>query len=131
MSKLQMLADGSFKAMVHAIRPSARVPEKKDCVTTMRAVETAMMEKVSRLIKGEHVCITTDGWTSCANDTYMSLTVTLITSVWQLVTLSVDCSKSEGTTSGEALAAGTKATLAKHGLTGNIQLLPLTVRLQW
>eukprot|EP00904_Undaria_pinnatifida_P011858 jgi/Undpi1/7802/HiC_scaffold_23.g10275.m1 len=118
-----MLADGSFKAMVHSMRPSARVPEKKDCVTTMRAVKTAMIEKVSRLIKGEHVCITTDGWTSCANDTYMLLTVTLTSSVWQLVNLSVDCSKSEGTTSGEALPAGTKATLAKHGLTGNVTVV--------
>ncbi|CAB1118780.1 unnamed protein product [Ectocarpus sp. CCAP 1310/34] len=106
--------------MVHAIRPSARVPEKKDCVTTMRTVKKCMMEKVSRLIEGEQVCITSDGWTSCANDTYMSLTFTLITSAWKLVTLSVDCSKSEGTTTGDALAAGIKATVAKHGLTGKV-----------
>ncbi|CAN0013254.1 unnamed protein product, partial [Ectocarpus sp. 13 AM-2016] len=110
-----MLADKSFKAMVHAIRPSARIPEKKDCVTTMRTVKKSMMEKVSRLIEGEHVCITSDVWTSCANDTYMSLTLTLITSAWKLVTLS-----SEGTTTGDALAAGVKAAVAKHGLTGKV-----------
>lgn len=115
-----MLADPSFKAMVHAIRASARVPEKKDCVTTMRTVKTTMMEKVSRMMKDEHVCITSDGWTSCANDTYTSLTVTLITTAWKLVTLSVDCSKSEGTTTGDALAVGVKAAVAKHGLTGKV-----------
>ncbi|CAM9305842.1 unnamed protein product [Ectocarpus sp. 13 AM-2016] len=115
-----MLADKSFKAMVHAIRPSARVPEKKACVTTMRTVKKSMMEQVSRLIEREQVCITSDGWTSCANDTHMSLTLTLVASAWKLVTLSVDCSKSEGTTTGDALAAGIKAALAKHGLTGKV-----------
>ena len=115
-----MLDDASFKDMVHAIRASAHVPKKQDSVTTMRTVKKAMMEKVARMMKGEHVCITSDGWTSCANDTYMSLTVTLITSAWKLVTLSVDCSKSEGTTTGDALAAGIKAAVAKHGLAGKI-----------
>lgn len=46
MHGIEMLEDASFEGMVHSIRPSARIPEKKDCVTTMRTVKTAMMEKV-------------------------------------------------------------------------------------
>ena len=76
-----------------------------------------MMEKIAGMLKGEHVCITSDGWTSCANDTYMSLTVNLITSAWKLVTVLVDCSTSDGTTTGDARAAGMKAAVA-NGLTG-------------
>ncbi|CAN0335124.1 unnamed protein product [Hapterophycus canaliculatus] len=46
----------------------------------------------------------------------MSLTVSLISSAWKLIPLSVECSKSEGTTTGEALAAGITAAVAKHDL---------------
>lgn len=106
--------------MVHALRSSARVPQKKECITTMRGVKKHMMSKVAELLKGEHVCITSDGWTSCANDTYMSLTVSLITRAWKLITISVDCSKSAGTTTGEALAAGITAAIAKHDIKGKV-----------
>ncbi|CAN0279043.1 unnamed protein product [Ectocarpus sp. 4 AP-2014] len=115
-----MLADKSFRTMVHAIRPSARVPDKKECVTTMRGVKKHMMSKVAELLKDEYVCVTSDAWTSCANDTYSSLTITLITSAWELITVSVDCSKSVGTTTGEALAAAMKALIAKHSITGKV-----------
>lgn len=54
------------------------------------------------------------------HDTYLSLTVSLITSAWKLITLSVDCSKSTGTTTGEALAAGITAAIAKHNLGGRV-----------
>ncbi|CAM9932863.1 unnamed protein product, partial [Scytosiphon promiscuus] len=115
-----MLEDKSFRGMVYALRSSARVPQKKDCITTMRGVKKHMMSKVAHLLKGEHVCITSDGWTSCANDTYMSLTVSLIPRSWKLITLSVDCSKSAGTTTGDALAAGIVAAVAKHEIKGKV-----------
>lgn len=109
--------------MVNAIRNTARVPDKKSCISTMRDVKRNMMARVSSLLDGEHVCITTDGWTSCANDTYMSLTISLITSAWQLVTLSLDCSNSAGTTTGDALADGVKAAVAKHTLDGKVTVI--------
>lgn len=61
-----MLADPTFKTMVHAIRSSARIPDKRSCVTTMRGVKKHMMSRIAVLLKDEHVCITSDGWTSCA-----------------------------------------------------------------
>ena len=115
-----MLDDARFRNMVYAIRRSARVPDKRGCIDIMRGVKKSMMTKVSAMLKGEHVCLTTDGWTSCANDTYMSLTISLITIAWKLVTLSVECSKSVGTTTGDDLAAGVKAAVAKNALKGKV-----------
>ena len=63
-----MLVEKSFRWMVHALRPSARVPDKKYFITTMRGVKKHMMNKIARMPKGEHVCITSDG-SSCANGT--------------------------------------------------------------
>lgn len=72
------------------------------------------------MLKGQHVFITMDGRTSCANDTHMSLTTSLIVQAWKLVTHSVDCSKSEVTTTGDAFADCVKAEVAKHALKGNV-----------
>lgn len=114
-----MLGDTCFRNMVHAIRNTTRVPDKK-CCSTMCDIKKNMMVKVSSMLNGEHMCTTTDGWTSCANDTYMSLTISLITRAWQLVALSLDCSKSAGTTPGDALADGVKVAVAKHSLNGKV-----------
>ena len=119
----QVLNDVNFRSMVSAIRHGASVPSKRGCIDIMRNVKGVMIAKITALLKGEHVCITTDGWTSCANDTYMSLTLSLVTKEWKFVTISVDCSKSVGTTTGEALAEGILATLAKHSLQGKVTTL--------
>lgn len=109
--------------MIHAIRSSARIPDKRECITTMLGVKKHMMSKIAALLKGEHVCLTSYGWTSCANDTYMSLTVSLITRGWNPTTLSVDCSKSTGTVSGEALAASMTAAVAKDDIGGKVTVI--------
>ncbi|CAN0568874.1 unnamed protein product, partial [Laminaria digitata] len=118
-----MLNDVNFRSTVSAIRHGACVPTKRACIDIMRNVKGVMIDKITSLLKGEHVCITTDGWTSCADDTYMSLPLSLVTRQWRFVTISVDCSKSVGTTTGEALVEGIRASVAKHSLQGQVTAL--------
>ena len=106
--------------MVHALRSSARVPQKKERITIMRGVNKHMMSNGAELLKIEHRCIPSDGWTSCANGKYMSLTFSLISRSWKVITLSVDFSKSAGTTTGDALAAGIVVAVAKHSIEGKV-----------
>ena len=115
-----MLADKSFRRIVHALRPSACVLDNIDCIATMRGVKKHMMSTIARKLKGRHACITSDGWASCTNDTYMPLTVNLINRAWKIITLSVECSKPAETTPGDALAAGIVAAVAKHAIKSKI-----------
>lgn len=92
--------------MVSATRHDGCVSTKRACIDFIRNVKGVTVNNITSLVKGEHVCITTDGWTSSTNDTYMSLTLSLVSREWRFVTISVDCSKSVGTTTGEAPSHG-------------------------
>lgn len=72
------------------------------------------------MLDGEFVAITTDGWTSRSNDSYMSLTVAFIDSEWELHHLSLDCTKHTGTTTGEDLVKGIVSMIERHDLTGRV-----------
>lgn len=62
--------------------------------------------------------------TSCANDTYMTLTISLIISAWKPLTLAVECIESTGTTSGEAPSRKvSESPLAKHKLEGKVAMI--------
>ncbi|CAM9119386.1 unnamed protein product, partial [Laminaria digitata] len=121
-----MLEDACFRDMVRAIRITAGVPDQQACIETMRDAKKKLMAKLPAMLKGEHVCITMENWTSSDNDTYMSLKITLITSAWKLVTLSVDCKLSEGEASGDALAGDVRAAVAQHALEGKVTAITTT-----
>lgn len=72
------------------------------------------------MLDGEFVAITTDGWTSRKIDSYVSLTVVYIDSGWELHTLSLDCSKHTGTSTGEDLAKEIVAMIECHDLTSRV-----------
>ena len=72
----------------------------------MRAVNESLETDVSLMLDGVGVRITTDGWTFRKNDSYVLLTIAYIDSGWELHTLSLDCSKHTGATTGEDLAKG-------------------------
>lgn len=50
-------------------------------------VEEGLSADIANMLQDEHVSIMTDGWTFCANDSYMSLTVAFITAERELVIL--------------------------------------------
>lgn len=70
------------------------------------------------MVKGEHVCITSTGWTYSLSETYMSLTVSLVTFALELITLSIYRKNPTATRIDKALAAGITAAAAKHDISG-------------
>ncbi|CAN0305334.1 unnamed protein product, partial [Scytosiphon promiscuus] len=115
---LQIVDHPDFKNMVHFLSRSQTVPSRRDIVRGMTEVSTVLLAKIYALIAGLHFSFTSDGWTSCANDTYHSFTISLIDSGWVLRTLSLDCSKATGSAKGEDLAAAVIAQVVKHKLEG-------------
>ena len=81
----------------------------------MHVVKESLETDASLMLDGEFVTITMYGWTSRKHDSHMSQTVAYIDSGWELHTLSLNCSKHMGTTTGEDLAKGIVAMIERHG----------------
>lgn len=107
-----------FKNLVHILKTSQTVPSRRDIVRGMQEVCDALLTTIYSLIAGLYFSFTSDGWMSCANDTYHSFTIGLIDSAWVLRTLSLDCSKATGSAKGEDLAAAVITQIVKHKLEG-------------
>ena len=60
-----------------------------------KAIEKSVEIKatVIEMLKNQVVSITTDGWTSVANESYMSLTVHYINEDWELISMNLDCAQ--------------------------------------
>ena len=86
----------------------------------MKAVRGILLAQMAKRLEGQHLSVTTDGWTSCANGTYHSFTVSLMYDGWNMRTLSLDCSKATGSAKGEDLAESVIAQVKKHKLEGRV-----------
>ena len=75
---LQTVENRWFRDMVGALNPKAQMPDRRSLLSTMKNIKAGVLKGIRDILQGEHVCITTDGWTSVSNDTYMSLTVSFI-----------------------------------------------------
>ena len=106
--------------MVAKLNNRPEVPDRRAVVQRMRAIKKSLETDVPLMLDGGFVTITTDGWTSRKNDSYMSLTVAYIDSGWELHTLPLDCSKHSGITMAEDLAKGIVAMIERHDLTGRV-----------
>ena len=86
----------------------------------MKEVRGVLLAQIAKRPEGQHLSVTTDGWTSCANDTYHSFTVSLIDDGWNMRILSLDCSKATGSAKGEDPAEPVIAQVKKHKLEGRV-----------
>lgn len=79
--------------MIYALKPGANPPGRRALVSLLEGIGKGLAEDISTMLRDEHVSITKYGWTSCANDSYYSLTVAFITPVapWELVALPLSC----------------------------------------
>ena len=103
-----------FKDMIYALKPKAKIPGRR--------IRKGLAAGISIMLREEHMRITTDGWTSCANDSYHSLTVAFISKQWELVALPLSCTKFEGSTTYEDLAHAIESMVIHHGLIGRVMV---------
>eukprot|EP00752_Nemacystus_decipiens_P015390 g13723.t1 len=109
-----------FQTVVSALNKKAKAPTRRAMLDKMREVKASLENEVALMLDDEYVAITTDGWTSRSNESYMSLTVAYIDVGWQLRHLSLNCTKHTGSTQGEDLAREITSMIESHGLTGRV-----------
>ena len=83
----ELVEGAGFKALMNYIKPGYRVPTATHIAAVVRQKfvnEKASMKQYLES-KVHLIAITTDIWTSYANDTYLSLTMHLVDSSWDMI----------------------------------------------
>lgn len=104
--------------MAKALKPMAKALGRRDLGHILEEIGKGLAASITSMLRDEHVRIVTDGWTSCANDSYLSLTVAFITTRWKLVTIPPNCTKPQRPTKGEDLTKATEGIVTCHNATG-------------
>lgn len=122
-----------FAELLHHRCRRLQIPHRRKVIEELRKRKGALDNGIQRRLVNQHVSVTTDGWTSSNNDTYMSLACSFVTSDLNLEALTLECRKHEGQTAGEDLAVAVKAMIERHGLKGRVLALttdcePATVK---
>ena len=106
--------------MVRTLKGKASIPSRRVLLVRMEELLVDLQGSVTTMLRGQYVSMTTDGWTSRANESYISYTIVYVNDDWKMVTLALSCSKKQGSTKGEYLAASIEAMVETHGLTGHV-----------
>lgn len=95
---IQVVDKQEFKDLIYTLKPGANIPRRPDLIDFLEEIGKGLAVDVANMLRNGHVGITTDGWTFCANDSYLSLTAAFIAAGWELVTIPMNCYKSQGST---------------------------------
>ncbi|CAN0271272.1 unnamed protein product, partial [Ascophyllum nodosum] len=106
--------------MVRTLKGKASIPQRRVLIARMEELLVDLQGSVATMLTGQYVSMTTDGWTSRANESYISFTVVYVNDDWKMVTLALSCSKKQGSTKGEDLAISIETMIKNHGLTGHV-----------
>ena len=85
------------------LNSKASCPGHKGIRTRMEAMRVCLQQQFEAMLKDEWVTVSSDSWTSRCNDTYLGVTYHCIDAGWRLRSLTVDCEKLVGSTTGEEL----------------------------
>ncbi|CAM9886015.1 unnamed protein product, partial [Ascophyllum nodosum] len=106
--------------MVRTLKGKASIPQRRVLIARMEELLVDLQGSVATMLTGQYVSMTTDGWTSRANESHISFTVVYVNDDWKIVTLALSCSKKQGSTKGEDLAISIETMIKNHGLTGHV-----------
>nr|XP_054593369.1 E3 SUMO-protein ligase ZBED1-like [Nothobranchius furzeri] len=75
-----------FQDLIHTLEPRYKIPSRNHITNTcMPALYAQVKSQVEeKLAKAERVAITTDAWTSCATESYVTITAHHIAPDWEL-----------------------------------------------
>ena len=105
---------------MRTLKGKASIPQPRILLARMAELLVDLQGSVATMLRGQYVSMTTDGWTSRANESYIFFTVVYVNEDWKMMTLAISCSKKQGSTKGEDLAASIEAMVETHGLTGHV-----------
>ena len=75
-----------FTNLIGYLEPGYRVPSHTHITTVCRRMYNVQKERVKKEIADRHVALTTDIWTSCATESYITVTVHYIDNFWKMTT---------------------------------------------
>ena len=79
------IVDGiGFQKFIHEINPRYQVPSRGTVNNRIVKLYDATASTVKTTIKDKAVALTTDGWTSLANDAFVTVTAHVITENWEM-----------------------------------------------
>ena len=108
----------AFCRFVTALNSRAQCPSHKGIKSRMEEMRVDLQEQLGVLLKDEWMTISSDGWTSRSRDTYLGVTYHFIDSDWVLQSVTVDCEKLQGSTTGEELTYKVPAACGKRNVAG-------------
>ena len=104
--------------MVFLLNEKAVCPCARGIKRRMEEMRVTIQEELKTLLRDEWVTIASDGWTSRSTDTYLGITYHFIDSDWEIKTVTVDCEKMSGSTTGEDLQMKIPKAWEKRGVAG-------------
>ena len=103
---LSYVEDKSFRCFTYALNSKAKMPCEPTLYAELLKRKEEMSVIIDEIVAGSDRAITTDSWTSIANETYTAYTQHFIDDDWVLRSLSLDCVKHTGPTKAADIVAG-------------------------
>ena len=83
--------DPFFRAFCKALKPTAEIWDRNKILTSIMSASTRVKLVIAKILKGRLLSLTTDHWTSSANQSYMALTAHWIDDDWNIHSSTLCC----------------------------------------
>ena len=94
-----------FRSLMDFVEPEYTVPSHQTMMRRVNKMYGEVKDSLLKILRGQSfVAITTDAWTSLANDSYVTITAHYITKEWKMMSAFLDTSEMEEKHNAENLA---------------------------
>lgn len=117
-----VVEDSGFKAFVTELNPSYKLPDRKTISGSLipAAYEECMHNVLTRMATVKSVCLTTDCWSSAAQDSFIAVTAHFIDDEFKFESVLLECSLIEGSHTSVALASEIKRITDRFEVTNKV-----------
>ncbi|CAK6965266.1 hypothetical protein D5F01_LYC10977 [Scomber scombrus] len=99
------ISQGSgFKDFVHELEPRYAVPCRATIRDRVVKLYDTTKDDIRKMIRGENIALTTDGWTSIATEAYVTVTAHFINEDWELKDIILKTAEAQKTHTAENVA---------------------------
>ena len=119
-----IVEDKEFRRLINMISPNYIIPSKKIILNSLlpQNLETAVQNIKRQLENVSAICLTTDGWTSIINQSFVTVTIHFINPKkdYEISTVLLRCTDFPQSYTGDDLALFLKNTVAEWGLNQHV-----------
>lgn len=125
MRPIKMVEDKGFKELMAVADPRYTLPLRKTVSTELLPALYDNTKDIimAQLKEAEHVAVTTDLWTSLANDSYLSLTTHFISPQWKLISLALSTVRFQGGHTGDNITTHLTAWCRDWSIEDRVRIL--------